>query len=259
MTRPTGPGYLSPPPPRVLAHRGFAENAPENSLLAFLRALALGADYLETDVRATSDGVAVLAHDADIDLGSGARRPIASLLAADLHRIDLGHGQRVPTLAEALDGFPDARFNLDIKSADAAAPAAAAIRRARAEQRVLVTSFSEGRRRSALRTLPGVASSASAPVIALTLLASALRLTPLVARLLRDVVAVQVPERSHAIRVVSPRFVRHVHGAGVEVHVWTVNERADMRRLLALGIDGIVTDRTDLALDVISERAPLSP
>jgi glycerophosphoryl diester phosphodiesterase len=86
-----------------------------------------------------------------------------------------------------------------------------------------------------------------------------LRLTPLVARLLRDVVAVQVPERSHAIRVVSPRFVRHVHGAGVEVHVWTVNERADMRRLLALAIDGIVTDRTDLALDVISERAPLSP
>jgi glycerophosphoryl diester phosphodiesterase len=245
------PAFLASPPPRVFAHRGLAIDAPENSLLAFVRALAIGVLYLETDVRATLDGVAVLAHDPEIRVDDVTLRPIATLTARELRSIDLGHGQTVPTLAEALDGFPDARFNLDIKSADAAAPAAAAIRAARAERRVLVTSFSEKRRRSALRSLTGVASSASAPTIALAVVASWLRLAPVVRRLLHDVVAIQVPERSYGVRVVTPRMIRHAHAAGAEVHVWTVNDRDDMARLWAMGVDGIVTDRADVALDLL--------
>ncbi len=250
--------YLDSPPPRVLAHRGLAIEAPENTMLAFLKALAAGARYVETDVRATLDGVAVLAHDPEI-LVEGVARQIASMTAADLRGIRLGAEQHVPTLLEALDGLPDARFNLDIKSADAAAPASAAIRAARAEHRVLVTSFSERRRRSALRSLPGVASSASAPIIALTVVASALGLTPAVRRLLRGLVAIQVPERNHGVRIVSPRLIGHVHRAGVEVHVWTVNDRADMRRLRELGVDGLVTDRADVALEVFAETHERRP
>lgn len=249
-------GYLATPPPRALAHRGLAINAPENTLLSFLEALAAGAEIVETDVRATLDGVAVLSHDADLLRLGGSSTPIAALTLAQVRAVDLGRGQHIATLFEALDGFPDLRFNLDIKAADAAAPAAADIRRAGAQARVLVTSFSEARRRSALRTLPGVASSASARTIALLLVCSVFGLTPLVRRILRGHVAVQIPERSHGVRVVSPRLISHVHSAGVEVHVWTVNTRADMTRLLALGVDGIVTDRVDVALDVLGSIAP---
>jgi glycerophosphoryl diester phosphodiesterase len=246
--------YLAGAGPRILAHRGLAREAPENTLLSFLQALAAGATHLETDVQVTRDGIAVLCHDPDLARLVGRATRIDELPFAQLKKIDLGHGQTVPSLAEALAAFPEARFNLDIKEKGAALPAARAVLEERALGRVLITSFSEARRRRAVALLPGVATSASAPVIRTVVAASAVGLTRVVRRALAGYDAVQVPERVRAFRVVTRRFVAAMHDAGVEVHVWTVNDPVAMARLLDLGVDGIVTDRCDLAAAVVAAR-----
>jgi glycerophosphoryl diester phosphodiesterase len=238
----------------VLAHRGFAREAPENTLLAFAKALALGVTHIETDVHASLDGIAVISHDPDLSRLAGRDTTVNRLTMAELRRVELGHRQTFASLAEALDGFPDARFNIDVKSADAVGPTVNAIRSAGATSRVLVTSFSEKRRLATVRELPGVASSASATTFAAALVAGKLGLSPAVRSILRDVDAVQIPERAAGMATITPQQLRMMHGAGVEVHVWTVNDVATMERLLDLGVDGLVTDRADLAMELVRRR-----
>ena len=239
----------------MLAHRGLALEAPENTLLAFVAAIGIGATHIETDVHASSDGVAVVAHDPDLTRVARSSATVRELPFAVLQKIDLGHGQVFCSLAEALDAFPETRFNIDIKSADAVAPTVAAILDARATDRVLVTSFSETRRRGAVRRLPGVATSASSLRFAAALAGGKTGLTPLLRRALRGIDAVQVPERYSGVTIVTERMIRQLHSAKVEVHVWTVNDAPAMHRLLDLGVDGIVTDRADIALGVLTARA----
>jgi glycerophosphoryl diester phosphodiesterase len=239
----------------VLAHRGLAVGAPENTLLAFAAAIGLGVDYVETDVHASRDGISVIAHDADFARVAGRAGRVGDLDVGALRAIDLGHDEGFASLADALDAFPETRFNIDIKSADAVAPTVAAIRDARAVDRVLVTSFNESRRRAAVRALPGVATSASSTVFASALAAARSGATPLLRRILRDIDAVQVPETYCGVRIVTARTIAQLHSAKVEVHVWTVNDAPDMHRLLDLGVDGIVTDRADIALGVLATRA----
>lgn len=247
-------GYFPTPPPRVIAHRGLALEAPENTLLAFAKALAIGVVHLETDVHESADGVAIVSHDADLERVAGRSVRVAQLTVPELHRVDLGYGQNFATLAEALDAFPDARFNIDVKSAGAIQPTVDAIRSQNATGRVLVTSFSDARRRATVRQLPGVATSAASRATAGLFAASKIRFGPEVRRLLRQIDAVQVPERWNGLHIVTPPFIRMVHSAGVEVHVWTVNDPADISRLLDLGVDGIVTDRADLAVPLAQSR-----
>lgn len=244
-------GYLSPAGPRVLAHRGLAVEAPENTLLAFAKAIAAGAQYIETDVHASHDGFAVIAHDPDLKRVAGRDVRVEQLSMTELRRIDLGHDQGFSSLAEALDGFPETRFNIDIKSAAAVEPTVRTILQQRASDRVLVSSFSERRRAAAIRGLPGVATSASASRFVPALLAGKAGLAPVVRRSLRGLSAVQVPERALGLAVASQRMIARLHDAGVEVHIWTVNDPERMRELLDLGVDGIVTDRADLALEVV--------
>lgn len=251
--------YLSPARPRVFAHRGLAVDAPENTLLAFQHAVDAGASYLETDVHATRDGVAVIAHDPDLARIAGREGLVEQHTLAELQQIDLGHGQTFSTLAEAFESFPAARFNIDIKSAAAVAPTVAAVLESGASDRVLVSSFSERRRRAALAHLPGVATSASAPLFARALIAGKAGFSPGVRRALRGVVAVQVPERGLRMTITTRRMIARLHDAGVEVHVWTINDPQRMRELLELGVDGIVTDRADLALGVVSDWSVRSP
>ena len=239
----------------MFAHRGLAVEAPENTMLAFAKAIAAGARYVETDVHASSDGIAVVAHDPDLRRVAGRDVRIDQLTFAELRKIDLGYDQTFCSLAEALDAFPETRFNIDIKSVAAAEPAAAAILAARASGRVLVSSFDERRRQAALRLLPGVVSSTSARLFVIALLASKVGFSPVVRRALRGLVAVQVPEKALGLRVTTARVIRALHNQGVEMHVWTVNDPARMVELLDLGVDGIVTDRADLALAVVAGRS----
>lgn len=242
--------YLDTAWPRVLAHRGFALDAPENTLLAFQRALDVGATHLETDVHASADGAAILCHDPDLSRLTGRPDRIGELTLDELQAIDLGHGQCLTTLDEALTTFPDARFNIDVKDAAAIEPTAAAIMANQAIERVLVTSFSARRRRAITALLPGVASSADGAAVLRVVLGTRFGIRSMVSNALDGLIGLQIPERHLGLRVLTPRLIDAVHAAGAEVHVWTVNDPAVMRRLLAAGVDGLVTDRADLAVPI---------
>ncbi|GAB3617576.1 glycerophosphodiester phosphodiesterase [Okibacterium endophyticum] len=249
--------YFAPERPRVLAHRGLALSAGENTIAAFTAAVDAGAAYVETDAHATADGVAVLVHDPQVVV-RGEPHTVADLTLARLRDLEPDGGD-VPTLAEALERLPEARFNIDVKADDAPDAVARAINGCGAHDRVLVTSFDETRRRRALSALAAsstaeVATAASAAMVTRALIAARSGQRRLLSRVLDGVHAVQVPERHRGIRIVTPRFVRAIHRTGVEVHVWTVNDRADMHRLLDTGVDGLVTDRCDLAAEVLAER-----
>lgn len=246
--------FFDGPGPRIIAHRGLAIDAPENTLLAFLKALSAGATHLETDVHASADGVAVISHDPDLSRVAGRDVGVAQLTMAELRRIPLGDGQGFTSLAEALNAFPQARFNIDIKDERAAAPAAAAILKARATDRVLLTSFAARRRQAATASLPGVPVSPSTAEVVPALLGAKLGVRPLTAHALRGFAAVQIPERRGPVRLVTARTVEAIHRAGAELHVWTVDDVAVMSRLLDLGVDGIVTNRCDLLKELVSSR-----
>lgn len=250
--------YFSPAPPRVFAHRGLAVEAPENTLLAFARAVAAGAEYVETDVNASHDGVSIVAHDPTLERVAGRSVRVDQLTVTELRRVDLGHGQGFCTLAEALDAFPETRFNIDVKSAGAVQPTVDAIRKTNSLGRVLVTSFVEKRRTAAVAQLPGVATSSSAVRFGLALVSGKVGLGVAMRASLRGVPAVQVPERAIGLQVTSHTMIRRLHESGVEVHVWTVNDPARMLQLLELGVDGLVTDRADLALDVVKRFSAAS-
>lgn len=253
----THPYFAGLDAPRVLAHRGLvtpeleAGGVAENSWASMLAAVDAGAQYVESDCHLTSDGVAVLFHDADLRRVAGDPREIASVPYAELRSLMADRGGLL-TLEDALGAFPAARFNLDVKAEAAAEPMGRLI--APHAERVLLTSFSDRYRLRALaaaRSVPGSARPATSPGrggIARVLLGVASRSRRQQAAAFEGIDALQVPERYGAVRVLSPRLIDAAHRAGVEVHVWTVNDPERMRALVSLGVDGIITDRADLAL-----------
>lgn len=241
--------------PLALAHRGFSPEGLENSAAAFRAALNLGFTHLETDVHATADAVVVLFHDDTLDRITDSTGRISELTATEIARARIRGMEPVLLLEEALTAFPDARFNIDVKTANSIRPLAEAIERHAAHQRVLVASFSDRRRRAVLRLLTRpTASSAGIPTTVLFKLLGPVLPDWLLRRVLHDVHAFQVPERYRVVQVVTPGFLRRAHRLGIEVHVWTVNDPDRMRRLLDLGVDAIVSDRADLLAGLLAER-----
>jgi glycerophosphoryl diester phosphodiesterase len=224
-------------------------------MLAFAKAIAIGVTHVETDVHVAADGVAMLSHDPDLRRLADRTAPVAHLTSHELRRVDLGGGQGFCSLAEALDAFPDTRFNIDIKVPGAVLPTVQAIQSAGAVGRVLIGSFSPARRLAAVRMLPGVATSISARGAVSAVAAARTRNLPALRRILRDVQAVQLPVSVAGMKPFVPRAITAFHKVGVEVHAWTINEIPAMERLLDAGVDGIVTDRADLAIEVLRGRA----
>ncbi|HQY34770.1 glycerophosphodiester phosphodiesterase family protein [Actinotalea sp.] len=247
--------YLDHPGPLALAHRGFSLDGLENSMVAFSAAVDLGYRYVETDVHATRDGVAVAFHDASLDRVTDAAGLVADLPWSTVGAARIGGSEPVPTLADLLGSWPALRVNIDVKSAAAVGPTVEVIERAAAHDRVCVTSFSDARRRAVVRALSRpVATSAGTRTVAGFLGATAVHSARARSRALREVDCLQVPERQGRIPVVTAATVAAAHASGVQVHVWTVNEPAEMARLLDLGVDGLVTDRADLLRDVLRTR-----
>ncbi|ALJ20221.1 glycerophosphodiester phosphodiesterase family protein [Microbacterium sp. No. 7] len=253
MTHPWFGGVTAP---RALAHRGFvpadAEDVSENSLAAVAAAHAVGARYVESDCHLTADGAVVLFHDDTLTRVTGDARPIADVTHAELEQLMATRGGLL-SLEQALDTFPTLRFNLDVKAAAAAEPAGRIV--ARHADRVLLTSFSDARRQAAVAACRAAggdpATSAGRATIARLLAAVGVRSRALVRRVLSGIDAVQLPPRQRGLPIVTPRLIDAVHDAGVEVHVWTINDADEMRRLLDHGVDGLVTDRVDVALRTI--------
>lgn len=239
--------YFEGSTPRVLAHRGLHLDVPENSASSFRAAIAAGATFIETDVVGSKDRVAIISHDTTLDRVSSRTGRVSDHTAAELADIDLG-GEGFLTLAKALEQFPTARFNIDVKDETAIDGVVRAVTDAEALNRVLITSFNTQRRRATIARLPGVASSPSATEFLVIAAAARLGIAPP----LPLVHALQIPEKANGITFVNERMVERYHRAGLEVHVWTVNDEETMRRLLGIGVDGIVTDRADIALGVIN-------
>jgi glycerophosphoryl diester phosphodiesterase len=244
--------YLDTPTPIAFAHRGGAEPGDENTMAAFARAVALGYRYVETDVRATADGVAVVFHDPTLERLTGRTGRVADLRWADLATVRVAGSAAVPRLDDVLEEWPNVRFNVDVKHDGGTVPAVEAVRAAGAGDRVLLASFSD-ERLARLRTLagPDVATSLGTREVA------ALRVAALTGRRWRvpaSAVAAQVPLRYGRLRVVNRRLVTQAHRLGLQVHVWTIDDPAEMNGLLDLGVDGIMTDRVDVLRDVYISR-----
>ena len=255
--RPSSQGYLDSPRPLAFAHRGGAYHPEieglENTLAAFTHAVRLGYTYLETDVHVTSDGVLLAFHDTVLDRVTDRTGDIAGTTYAEVQRALIGGSEPVPTLAQLFDAFPSARFNIDLKSTGAVEALAAFIEEREAWDRVLVGSFS-GRRMNAFRrrTNGRVATSAHPLEVAAYVLSPSARLARLLTR--GRPVALQVPHRRGRLLVVSAGLVRRARAAGVQVHVWTIDDPIEMNTLLDRGVDGIMTDRTDILRDVLRAR-----
>ncbi|TQK19478.1 glycerophosphoryl diester phosphodiesterase [Microbacterium sp. SLBN-154] len=259
---PQHPWFEASDAPRVLAHRGLVPEGSaglvENSFAAVAAAHAAGATYVESDCHVTLDGEVVLFHDDDLLRVAGDPRAVAAVTVAELSELMAGLGGLL-TLTQALESFPTVRFNLDVKAPAAAEPVGRGV--APYADRVLLTSFSDERRRAALAAAVDAgasirpATSAGTRTITRLLLASGIRARRTVSRLLSNVDALQVPERQGRVPIVTPRLIETAHRHGVEVHVWTVNDPADMERLLDAGVDGLVTDRADIALPLAARRA----
>jgi glycerophosphoryl diester phosphodiesterase len=250
-----GPPYLDSPLPLAFAHRGGAQTAGnvgiENSLAAFTHAYELGYRYLETDVRRTSDGVVYAVHDAVLDRLTGSADAVATLTAESLELQRLDQREPFARLGALYDAFPDACLNIDVKSDDAVEATCAVIEEHGAIDRTCLASFSHARLRRIRQRLPGVATSASTREVVLVKLVPA-PLLRLVAR--PAAVCLQVPPARKGLRVVTRRFVRRAHALGLQVHVWTVDDADQINELLDLGVDGIITDRTDVLKDVLVAR-----
>jgi glycerophosphoryl diester phosphodiesterase len=249
--------------PLVFGHRGGSRLAPENTLAAFDRGVAEGVDGLEMDVRLAADGEVVVCHDATVDRTTDGAGAISSMTARQLAALDAGsrfagadgrhpfrgRGLGIPALRDVVCRYPHHRLIVEMKDSDPALARAVVgiLRAAEALERVCVGSFHAAVMGEARRLEPGLATSAAQFEVRMALYRSWVGWFP------RRVpyAAMQVPERREATTVVSRRFVRAAHRAGVAVQVWVVDQPADMERLLDWGVDGLITDRPDVAVGVV--------
>ena len=242
--------YLAADRPIAFAHRGGAGLHPENSTAAFRHAVELGFSHVETDVHATADGYAVAFHDASLDRVTDSVGRISELPWSYVRNAQIAGTEPIPLLADLLETFPTTRFNLDPKSDEAVDPMIEAIERTNSLDRVCVTSFSGRRTARLARALgPGLCHGAGP----LGVVQIVLRSFHLPVPAPRHQVA-QVPRRYGPVPLVTRRFLRAAGRAGIAVHVWTIDDRAEMEALIDLGVDGIMTDRPDQLREVMVAR-----
>lgn len=246
--------FFDHPAPIAMAHRGFSVDGHENTLAAFEQAIDLGFGYVETDVHVTSDGVLVAFHDDTLDRVTDAQGLIRELPWSTVELARIGD-QSVPRLDDVLDAWPALRLNIDCKHISAAETLADTIEKHAAHDRVLVASFDDHTRHEVLKRLSKpVATSAGERQTRTAVLAAKARISPLARRALGPVDALQIPHHHGRVTVVTRALVQLAHSAGVQVHVWTINDPEEMHELLDLGVDGLISDRADLLKTVLQER-----
>jgi glycerophosphoryl diester phosphodiesterase len=250
--------------PRLFGHRGSAGTAPENTLAAFEAALTAGADALELDVHATADGELVVLHDATLDRTTSGSGPVGSFTLAEVRALDAGAkfepapGEvayvwdgvpRVPTLAEVLARFPGVPVNIDLKVEGLEELALRVVREARAAEWVLLTSEHDASVERVRRLAPHVATGFSTGEVLAFLQGG----DSFAGR------ALQVPPTFHGHPVITADSVRRAHALGVEVHAWTIDEPHEAETLLALGVDGLISNVPGRLVRVVEahRRQPL--
>ena len=251
------------PFPLAISHRGGAGLWPENTMEAFSRTVDLGFRFIETDIHLTSDGVVVCLHDPTLDRTTDGRGEVADLPWREVREFDAGHshhpaqgfpfrgrGVRIPSLEEVALTFPDLGMVLELKADHTEEAVLGVIDRLGLQDRVIIGSFSDARL-ARIRELSGgaVATSTGEQEVSRLVKAAWLGRRPVT-----ENAALQVPPRSGLWPIVTTRTVKAYHQMGLAVHVWTIDDPRQMRRLLDRGVDGIMTDRPDVLRDVFQER-----
>jgi glycerophosphoryl diester phosphodiesterase len=245
LDRPARHPFLDHPGPIPFAHRGGAGDWPENTMPAFAAAIALGFRYLETDVQATSDGVLVAFHDDDLSRTCGRPGLISALPWSEVSTARVDGKEPIPLFDDLFTTFPNCRINVDCKTDAAVGPLIESLRRANALDRVCVGCFSHARLRRLRSALgSGLCSSMSPLEVARWRLGF-----PSSAALVA-----QVPVRHSIVPIVTQRMVDLAHRRAIDVHVWTIDEPAEMLRLLEMHVDGIMTDRPAVLKQVLTQR-----
>ena len=243
--------FLDHAGPLAFAHRGGAGDWPENTMPAFEHAVGLGYRYLETDVHATADGVLLAFHDDRLDRVTDRTGAIAALPFSVVAEARVDGREPNPLLEDLLGAFPDARVNIDPKHDDSVEPLIEVLERTAAVDRVCIGAFSDARLRTLRARLgPGLCTSMGPKEVArLRLDAISGRVHP------TPTGCVQIPESFRGVTVTNAAVVRAAHRAGLQVHVWTVDDPAAMNRLLDLGVDGLMTDRPAALKEVLTARS----
>jgi glycerophosphoryl diester phosphodiesterase len=243
--------FLDWPGPLAFAHQGaHVDGAGENTMASFEAAVTLGYRYLETDVHATADGVLVAFHDDHLDRLTDRRGAIADLSWAEVRAARVRGRHEIPLLEDVLAAWPDVRVNIDPKHDAAVDPLVDLIGRTGSVDRVCIGAFSDVRLARVRSALGDRVCTSMGPRQVRRLVAAS-RGVP-AGRF--SAACVQVPVRHGPVTLVNERFVAAAHRRGLQVHVWTINDAAEMRRLLDLGVDGIMTDRPDVLKTVLTER-----
>ncbi len=253
-------------PPLVMAHRGGKGLWPENTIFAFERALASGADVLEMDIHSTADGAPVVIHDPGVDRTTNGTGPVKKYSFDALSRLDAGYrftadhgktypfrnqGVRIPKVSEVFSAFPNASMNIDIKCPDSVPAFCKLIREYHMEDKTTVASFNHKTLAAFRSLLPDVSTSASELEIRIFF---ALQLFGFSGRFRSPAVALQIPEYGSGLKVLTKRFVTAAHLRNLDVHVWTINAESDMYRMLDMRVDGVVTDYPARLRAVVSAR-----
>jgi glycerophosphoryl diester phosphodiesterase len=247
--------YLDHPRPIAFAHRGGAAHHPENSWPAFEYAARLGYAYLETDARSTADGKLIAFHDAYLGRATDRAGEVSKLSWREVSRARVAGTEPIPLLEDLLGGFPELRFNIDLKDQGTLAPLNGVLKRTDAWDRVCVSSFSGSRLLAARASLdrPVCLAVTPAAILAVRYLGHPGRI--LAAGLARSGArCAQVP-----LRIATRGFIRRSHELGLQVHVWTLNAREQIERVLDMGADGVMTDDVVLLKDILSERGQWHP
>ncbi len=232
-----------------LAHRGGGLEAMENSVAAFTNAAAMGYDVIETDIQVSRDGTVYIFHDDTLDRTTNGNGPFVEKSDAELAALRLNDGGVIPTLSMMRAAIPHVIFNIDVKTDACITPIASYLNTHGGHDQICLASFST-RRLNAVRALldqPCTFSGGQADVLRLYLGALGLPMGR------PDIIAAQVPTSHYGLDIITPRFINHCRRLDIAVHVWTINDADKMRRLLALGVDGIVTDRPSLLKDIALE------
>jgi glycerophosphoryl diester phosphodiesterase len=238
-----------------MAHRGgwlrLEDRPRENTWYAFAQAVAEGYRYLETDVHTTADGQLIAFHDSELGRVTDASGPVSSYSWADLADVRVGGSDPISLIEELLVEFSGTNFNIDLKDDATAELLPAVLARAGAEHRVCVASFSTARLRRFRKLAPNVLTATTPAEIAWLGAGFGLRRFRC-----GSGVAMQVPVRvvKQRVPLVRPDVIAAAHRVGIAVHVWTIDSRAEMERLIELGVDGIVTNEIGILKQVLIER-----
>ena len=232
------------PQPNLVAHRGFSARHPENTMIAFEAAIELGYEYLETDVHVTRDGYVVVFHDDTLERMTGSHGKIEELTLSEVSQLRVSDKEPIPLLAELFESFPHIKVNIDPKTDQVVEPLRCLLDTMNVWDKVCIGSFSQ-KRLNFLREEVGhrlCTSAGPSETARLWLRRFGLPLGKMGAN------CMQVPPRHYGIPVVDSNFVNAAHEHGLPVYVWTINTIAEIKTLLACGVDGIMSDETQLVM-----------